>query len=398
MIYIIGIGVDGDKTLTNIAAKYIENADIIIGAKRICESVSHLSGYANKDVLITYKTDEIVSYIENNSDKSIAVLMSGDCGFYSGCSKLRDRLADKYDVEVVSGISSLVYFCNEIGTSWQDANIVSLHGTNANICVEVANNYKTFFLLGGEKSAADVCNILCEYSLGDAYVYVGENLAGSNQRLHSGKAHELTSLETDNLAVMLVLNNNYNNLLMTGIDDELFTRGNVPMTKSELRAVVISKLRIKRDDVCVDIGCGTGSVSVEMAIQAFKGSVYAIDKNSEAIELTRANAKKFSCDNITTINMDIKDGLDKVPAPDVVFVGGSSGCFDEIFSYVNDKNKACRVIVTAVSLETINAAINAFEQNNRDYFVTQIAVTRTRRLGSHTMLNSENPIFIIGDK
>lgn len=398
MIYIIGTGLEGNNTLTVEAKNYIQAADVLIGAGRMINSVKHLLGEGEKELVEEYKSDEIVEYIKKHSDKNIAVLMSGDIGFFSGSSKLRQKLADIYDVKVVSGISSFVYFCNRINVTWNDVNVVSLHGLEANIAREVATHHKTFFLLGGEYSAAKVCDRLCEYSLAHTDVYIGERLGMEGEKIHTGKAGNMLALETDNLCVMLVVNENYERFVMTGIDDEEFVRSEVPMTKSCVRAVVMSKLRVESGSVCVDIGCGTGSVSVEMAKQAVKGKVYGIDKNSDAIHLTRENAKKFSCDNIIVVHKDIKAGLLDMPSPDVVFVGGSSGSLDKVFEYVVSKNHNCRVVITAISLETLSAAISEFKKYDREYFVTEISVATTRKIGSHTLLNGENPIFIIGDR
>lgn len=98
---------------------------------------------------------------------------------------------------------------------------------------------------------------------------------------------------------MVVINHNYERFTPVGISDDCFIRGKIPMTKSEVRAVCISKLAVERDGICWDIGCGTGSVTVEMALQCADGRVYAVDKSPEAEELTRQNAIKFGCDNIS---------------------------------------------------------------------------------------------------
>jgi precorrin-6Y C5,15-methyltransferase (decarboxylating) len=148
--------------------------------------------------------------------------------------------------------------------------------------------------------------------------------------------------------------------------------------------------------MCWDIGCGTGSVSVEMALQCFDGRVYAVDKNEEAAELTRQNAYKFGCDNIEIISGTAPETLYGFPAPDKVFIGGSCGKISEILNIVYEKNSKADVVITAVSLETLNEAINSFAYFGIDSpEIVQIAVTRTRKLGNHTMLSAENPIFIM---
>jgi precorrin-6Y C5,15-methyltransferase (decarboxylating) len=168
------------------------------------------------------------------------------------------------------------------------------------------------------------------------------------------------------------------------------------MTKSEIRSSVISKLDIGRNDICWDIGCGTGSVSVEMALQCYDGAVYAVDKNDEAVKLSAENAFRFGCDNIKIISGEATQVISDFPAPDRVFIGGSCGKIKEIMNAVYDKNICAEIVITAVSLETLNEAVEAFSHFKvYNPEIVQIAVTRTRKLGNHTMLSAENPIFII---
>lgn len=390
-IYIIGIGMDGQKTITEEAKAVIANADLLIGAGRMLEPFSDLK----KEQFISWKSEEIAEYLKEKNVKTVAVLMSGDCGFYSGAEKLITALSD-YETEIISGISSPVYFCSKIRKPWHNMRFVSLHGADGNIVRNVCNNQLCFFLLGGGVTPTKICKILCEYGREKITVYIGENLGYDNEKIYCGIASDFTDTECEKLCVMVTENPSYEQSVPFGIMDNEFIRGNVPMTKSEIRSTVISKLNISRKDVCWDIGCGTGSVSVEMALQCFDGKVYAIDKNEEAVELTRRNAYKFGCDNIEIISGTAPEMLYDFPAPDKVFIGGSCGRISEILSVVYEMNSKADIVITAVSLETLNEAINSFAYFGIDSpEIVQIAVTRTRKLGNHTMLSAENPIFIM---
>ena len=178
---------------------------------------------------------------------------------------------------------------------------VSLHGESSNIVRNVRRNELCFFLLGGEITPAKLCRRLCEYGMSETKLYIGENLAEENERIFTGKAADFIDIQLGKLTVAVTENPNFENSTAIGISDEKFTRGKVPMTKSEVRSTVISKLEINRNDICWDIGCGTGSVSIEMALQCFDGKVYAVEKNTEAAALSRENALKFGCDNIEII-------------------------------------------------------------------------------------------------
>lgn len=392
-IYIVGIGMCSEKNMTAEAVEAVEKADVLIGAKRMLEPFRHME----KQFFEEYKSAEIVRYIETCGCKNVAVLMSGDCGFFSGAKKLSELLTN-VETEFISGISSPVYFLSKLKKDWSDCHFVSLHGKSGNVVRSVCSHEKTFFLLGGDVAAADICKKLYEYGKGDILVYIGENLGYENEKITIGKAHELIGYCADGLSVMLAENPDFERFIPCGIDDESFVRGKVPMTKKEIRANVVAGLKIGKNDVCWDIGCGTGSVSVEMAVQCEKGTVYAIDKNPEAIGLTSENSRKFGCDNIIVVEGDAAEKVEELPVPDCVFVGGSGGEMERIIGALLTKNSNIRLTVTAVSLETLSECIRIFDKYGLVPDITQLAVTRTRKIGGHTMMSAENPIFIIKRK
>lgn len=392
-IYIVGIGMDGVKTLTKDAEKAVNSADILIGAKRMLEPFIKLG----KPFLAEYRSAEIVRYLEENNFGTAALLMSGDCGFFSGAKKLSELL-DKHETEVICGISSPVYLCSKLKKEWSDCNFVSLHGQNGNIVRQVRAHEKTFFLLGGDLRAADICARLCEYEMGDISVYIGEKLGYDDERIITGKASELVNCETDGLCVMLAENPNYERSVLCGISDDEFVRGKVPMTKSEVRTLVVAGLEIGKNDTCWDIGGGTGSVSVEMALRCENGIVCTVEKKQEAVGLIKQNQHKFGCDNIKIYEGDASDLVKELPAPECVFIGGSSGQLEEIISEAIAKNLHSRIIVTAVSLETLMQCTEIFEKLGLEAEISQIAVTRTKKVGTHTMLSAENPVYIIKRK
>lgn len=390
-VYIIGTGMNGREDLTAQAGEAIGNADCLIGAARMLEPFCEL----RKPQFTSWNSSEISDFIQASELDRFAVLMSGDCGFFSGAEGLLKQLPDSVQTEVICGISSPVYFCGKLKIPWQDIPTVNLHGEYANIARNAAMHRRCFFLLGGRTGTKEVCQRLCEYGMGNVTVHIGERLGYPQERISSGTAHEFTELETDRLSVMLTENPDAETHIRTGIPDGEFIREKVPMTKSEVRALVISKLGIRPSDTVWDIGCGTGSVSVEMALQCHCGSVFSIDIKPEAAALTRQNAVKFHCDNINVFCGSAPGDTAGFPAPDKVFAGGSGGALRGIIAAALVKNPAAAILVTAVSLETLHEATEAFSEYEIVPEITQIAVTRTHKAGSHTMLSAENPVFII---
>lgn len=392
-IYIAGIGMDGADTLTAQAARAIASADILIGSKRAVSGFDDLK----KRVFYSWQPDEIRKIIEQNKKdiSSAVILMSGDCGFYSGAAGLVSALKG-YDTQLISGISSPVYFFSKLKKPWQDTRFISLHGTQTNIVRNVCKNRYCFFLLGGKITPSDVCQKLCGYGMGEVKVYIGQRLAYDDEKIYIGKAEDFTRLECDPLCVMLTENDEYERYTPVGISDNNFIRGGVPMTRAEIRAAVISKLCPRCDDICWDIGCGTGSVTVELALHCCDGTVFSADDNAEAVLLTEKNVKKFGCDNVKISCAHAPEILGEFPAPDKVFIGGSRGSMSGIVSAVLSKNPRAVIAATAVSIETVSEIISAFKENGiDDPEILQLAVTRTKRLGSHTVFAAENPVFLI---
>ena len=180
-----------------------------------------------------------------------------------------------------------------------------------------------------------------------------------------------------------------------GVPDCEFIRGKVPMTKEEIRTVSISKLNLNYDSIVYDIGSGTGSVAVEIAMLSEKISVYAIEKNPEALELIGANSEKFYCDNICRVEGSAPEVLNDLPAPTHAFIGGSSGKILDIVKVLINKNPKVRIVANAVSLETLKELIMLENELPIDDFeVVTLNVSKTHAVGSYHMMKAENPVYI----
>ena len=197
------------------------------------------------------------------------------------------------------------------------------------------------------------------------------------------------------MTVLIIENPDFDSRVKTGIPDDEFIRAKVPMTKSEVRAVCMSKLDLSPYDIAYDIGCGTGSVSIEMAFAAYEGRVYAFDKNEEAVALVLENARKFHLDNIEAVCGLAPECLNDLPIPDVAFIGGSSGNMAEIVEFLHGKNKGIRFVITAVTIETAMAALESLKDIGIEGNIVQVAVSKGRQIGDLHMLMAQNPIFII---
>lgn len=386
-INIIGMGMS-EKTLTREALDLISEADILIGAKRLINEFAHMK----KPSFNAYLSNDILEIIEKTDSEKIAILVSGDVGFYSAAEKLVDVLKD-YNPNLISGISSVSYFFAKCSLPWKDANLISCHGLDTNIVSSVRRNRYTFALTG--KNIPELQNELLKYGFGDLKVWIGENLGSDEESVQESIISDLGGKEFSSLTVLIIENPDFDSRIRTGIPDEEFIRGKVPMTKSEVRAVCLSKLSLSSSDIAYDIGCGTGSVTIEMAFSAYDGKVYAFDKNEEAISLLEQNCQKFHLDNVEAICGLAPECLKDLPVPDVAFIGGSSGNMDEIVSYLYGINSKIKLVITAVTLENAMAALDSLKNIGIKSDIVQVAVSKGRGIGELHMLIAQNPIFII---
>jgi len=388
-ISLVGIGMGAENTLTLEGKKALNAAELLIGAKRMTEAVQK----PGQMVLHEYRSEKIVEYIrEHPKYRTVAIALSGDVGFYSGAKKLIDQLDG--NVEVICGISSVVYFMSKIGLSWDDAKIVSAHGRNCNLISLIRHNPKVFSILGTEDGVAVLASRLVYYGMGDVTLYVGENLSYENEKIFHDKAANLTEYRGDALSVVTACNEKATPLsAVHGISDGEFLRGKAPMTKEEVRTV---SLRLSEDSVCYDVGAGTGSVSVEMALRAWMGQVYAIEKKEDALALLKENKKKFAVDNLAIIPGVAPEAMTELPAPTHAFIGGSSGNMQDIINLLLEKNPKVRIVINCITLETVTEAMNAIRDFGlEDVDIVQLAAARSKSIGRYHMMMGENPIYII---
>lgn len=396
-LYLVGIGMGNEKNRTVEAEQICQSADLLIGARRMLQSVKT----EGKAVFESYKPDEIAAYLaEHPQYETTAVLLSGDIGFYSGAKKLYDAIErteglEQMEIYPVSGISSVVYFCGKLGVSWEDVHLLSLHGRKQNLIDAVKYHEKVFVLCGEKDGIPKICCKLKEYGLGDVKVAVGTDLSYEQERIVQGTAESLMKEDFAPLSVLLICNPDVKKRIGHGLDDDLFLRGKVPMTKSEVRSISLSKLRLHKDAVVWDVGAGTGSVSIEAASLAKDGVVYAIEKKDEAIDLLEQNKRKFGTDNLEIIKGLAPEALEGLPAPTHAFIGGSSGNLKEILEVLLEQNPRVRVVINAIALETVAEAMQCLKSMAfTDVDIAQVSVAKGKKLGSYEMMMGQNPVYI----
>ena len=389
-VALVGTGMGGEGTRTLDMLRAIREADCLIGARRMLGSVD----CAGKRVYEAFAPAEVSRIIrEETQCRRFAVLLSGDTGFFSGAKKLLTAL-EGMETEVLPGVSSLQYFAARLGRSWEDVRAVSLHGRDCDLEREARENPSLFVLLGGEGGADKALCRLRDAGLGSLSAAVGERLGCPEERISRGTVEALIGRAYDPLSVLMVDNPACGRDVVTcGLPDEAFDRDETPMTKSEVRAVSLSKMSLKRDSVVYDVGSGSGSVTVEAARMASRGRVYAIEMKPEAAALTRRNVEKFHLTNVTVVEGRAPEALEELPAPTHAFIGGSTGSMRQIVERLLEKNPRVRIVANAVTMESVaelGELVKAFECSD----VAQIGISKPRKLGRYRLMTAQNPVWV----
>lgn len=393
-VFIAGIGPGSEALQTQEVRAAIERADCLIGARRMLDAVAR----PQQLTIDAIAPEAIASHIAQHPECGVfCVVMSGDTGFYSGTKKLLPLLK-ACRVQVLPGLSSMSYLCARVGVSYEDAVPVSLHGRDFDIAREVRRRRKVFTLVGGDGGMQALCERLTQAGLGHVRIAVGERLSYPDEAITRGTAQELRSHTFDKLSAALIENDTPNEIVTPGLSDEAFLRNLepgklVPMTKSEVRSICLSKLRLTPNAVCWDVGAGTGSVSIEMARLCADGTVYAIEKSVRALALLEQNKEAFSASNMQIIPGLAPEACRDLPAPTHVFLGGTSGSVRDILALLLEKNPHVCIVATAVTLESVSALSACMEDFEAAECVS-VQVSKAAALGQYHLMQAQNPVYI----
>lgn len=393
-VFIAGIGPGSEALQTQEVRAAIRRADCLIGARRMLDAVAGPQQLA----IDAIAPETIASHIAQHPEcGTFCVVMSGDTGFYSGTKKLLPLLK-ACRVQVLPGLSSMSYLCARLGVNYEDAVPVSLHGRDFDIAREVRRRRKVFTLVGGDGGMQALCERLTQAGLGHVRIAVGERLSYPDEAITRGTAQELRSHTFDKLSAALIENDTPGEIVTPGLPDEAFLRNLepgklVPMTKSEVRSICLSKLRLTPNAVCWDVGAGTGSVSIEMARLCADGTVYAIEKNEQALALLEKNRESFSASNMKIIPGLAPEACRDLPAPAHAFLGGTSGSVRDILALLLEKNPHVCIVATAVTLESVSALSACMEDFEAAECVS-VQVSKAAALGQYHLMQAQNPVYI----
>ena len=396
-VTIIGAGPGNPDLLSRAALDAIDIADVVIGAHRALAGIDVPPDVVRCELV---KTADIVAALTDAASwQRAVVVMTGDVGLFSGARRLVEAL-------------SASYLAAHLARPWQDWRFASAHGVACDIVAEAERAGELFLATSGGEDPSRLSGELVQAGFGDARVTVAERLSYPDERITCATASEITGQTFDDLNVMLIefaggagspVGSSASRAASSrwpyassGIPDELFIRGDVPMTKQEVRAVALAKLRLTATDTVWDVGAGTGSVSIEAALVARAGSVWAVERNAAGVRLIRENADAFGCGNVHAVPGVAPEALAILPVPDAVFVGGSAGELPSIVEAALEKNSQVRLCVPCVTVETLTEACALLSGSRfKGFEACQVSAARAEAVGSHHLMKAQNPVFLV---
>ncbi|MFO0753958.1 MAG: precorrin-6y C5,15-methyltransferase (decarboxylating) subunit CbiE [Thermodesulfovibrionales bacterium] len=427
-VYVIGIGY---KPLDRRAREALLASERILASKRLFEVFQGYEefGAVREKIAVINSIEETIGHIRDAlgaaQPGSLTLLASGD-PLFSGIGRRAVNEFGKDAVEILPELSSIQMAFARVKEPWDDAFLLSLHGgpdpvkrrrlpyTLQEIPLLLQQHPLLAVLTDKENNPAEIAKVIAASPLtadSPPVMYVCERLGYAEERITEGRPEAVAGMRFADPNVVII--KSAAGVRKNGAPGEAAASSPLPaaprlglteeevrhsrglITKDEIRAVSLHKLRLPLEGVLWDIGAGSGSVSVEAARLCRGLKVFAVEKNPEQVANIRWNKVRFDVPNVGIVEGLAPDALRDLPAPDRVFIGGSSGRMEEILSLVRERMPSGVVVINAATFETLEAARTALAKTGFGVEIAQVAVSRARAIGEGSYLSALNPLFII---
>lgn len=395
-IHVIGAGVRGHEEFGRRALALVGQADLLIGGER---QLALFPEFAGERLVIGSNLGEIVARLTAHPGRAV-VLASGDPLFF-GIGRYLLRNLPGADVEFLPNVSSVQYAFAKIRTPWDDAVFVSTHGRTVGEAVDrIVANDKAAILTDEQRTPGVIAAELIRRGRDGYRAWLCENLGSAEERIVSTDVRGLLEIAAAPLNVLILIKEyeagGAGARPVLGIADDQFATVRKLITKEEVRAVSLAKLRLRHDMTLWDVGAGSGSVSIEADQLLPNGRVYAIERNPQCLAFLRENLGTFQSRHVNLVAGAAPDCFEQLPDPDRVFIGGSGGNLWEILKAIDVRLPAAgRVVLNAVTLDTLTAATEFFDNAGYQLEVVTVNIARTRPLTDYKLFEAQNPVFVI---
>jgi precorrin-6Y C5,15-methyltransferase (decarboxylating) len=406
-ISVIGMGLSPDD-LTSKHLELIKQADILIGGKRHLDHFKNLPAQKRD---ITKNLKKIITFIKDKiensaTDLSIVVLASGD-PLYFGIGSLLIRSIGADMVNIYPNITSVAAVFARIKEPWHDVQVISMHGREQKTALlsALANKEKIALFTDSNNNPAMVAKLLLENNCSDFKMCVLEQLGTSSEHVEwyepSNAAEKIFS--EPNMVVVkrkpVDMDVEVAKRPWLGMPDSSFDHKDGLITKAEVRAVVISKLRLMPDSILWDLGAGSGSVSIESSCFITTGLIFALEQHKERIIQIKNNKNRYNVKNLEIIHTKLPLGLENLPQPDRIFIGGGGRDLEKIINAASSRLKKNGIIViNTILIQNIEAALQSLKKTGFKTDFIQIQVNNRKNMPWGERLESQNPVWIITGK
>jgi precorrin-6Y C5,15-methyltransferase (decarboxylating) len=395
-VVVVGIGDDGPAGLTSRALEAVRGAELLYGGRR---HLDFFPEHPAECVAVTGDIRQVVGRIRHELGKRrVVVLASGDPGYY-GIGPILARELGRERVETIPGVSAAALAFARLGESWQDAVVLSAHGRPLEPVLRRARAVTKLAVLTDETNTpAAVARALLGRGLEDCWAWVFEHLGGANERCVQGRLSEIAEQRFADLNILVLLRDSARPPdAPFGRPESGFVHRNGMITKAEVRAVSLSKLRLRRDGVLWDVGAGCGSLAIEAAGLMPEGIVYAVERSAEQIALIEQNLASHGAGaHVTLVHGEAPDALDPLPDPDAVFLGGSGGSLEEIMEAAYDRLPAGgRLVANLATVEHLAICTRWASNREAEIEVVQVSISRGAAVQGLTRLAAQNPVFVV---
>lgn len=395
-IYVIGAGIEGQEGFSRRALELVSQTNLLIGGTR---QLALFPDFSGETMTIGSNLAPIVECLEKNMDSAV-VLASGDPLFFGIGRYLLRNLPDA-DLEFIPNVSSAQYAFAKIREPWDDAVFVSAHGRGMKGAVDqIVAHDKIAILTDEVNTPRGIARELIERGRDGYTAYLCENLGTAEEAITHTDLKGLCDIPAAPLNVLILIKEyeagGDGAGPCLGIPDDDFATVKKLITREEVRAVSLAKLRLRQDMILWDIGAGSGSVSIEADHLMPNGRVFAVERNPQCLAYLKENMQKFNSRNVTLVEEEAPLCLDDLPDPDRVFIGGSGGYLWKILAAADSRlSTGGRIVLNAVTLDTLTSATEFFENANYELEVTTVNISRTRPLTDYKMFEAFNPVFVL---
>lgn len=393
-IYLIGAGIAGCEGLSTRALEAIDTAEVLVGRQRHLDRFPDFKG----EKMVLGDLPPLLSFLQSTA-KQVAVLATGDPNFF-GTGRFLLRNLPKERLEIFANVTSMQYAFARIREPWDDSIFLSVQGRGMGPSIDkIVAAEKACILTDETNTPAAIAHELISRGAEGYEAWVCEDLGLPTEKFTRTTIKGLLTLQHSELNILILIRIYENNLTqypLIGVDDEEFASIKKLFTRQEVRAVTLAKLKLQNDLVVWDIGAGSGSISIEASNLLPNGKLFAVEKNSQYVQLLKQNLEKFCARNVKLVEAYAPEGLDELPDPDRVFVGGAGGNLEEIIEQVDRRLKSDGLIViNATTLDTLTKSIEALEYHGYQVEVVCVNVSRTRPLTEFKLFEAQDPVYII---